>query len=101
MREVTYANVDAALKAAGVPFSYDLEVKDSWDKKGKIASVEINYHDITFDDLTMVSKALGTSKINLDSQTREGGYCETCRYSYTVTVLTVMDIQIPDEYEDQ
>ena len=97
--EVNQGTVDAALKAAGLNFTYDLEVKDSWDKKGKIASIELQYHDITFEDLQAVSQALGTTKINVDSETREGGYCETCRYSYSVTVITVMDIKLPEEAE--
>jgi hypothetical protein len=95
MSEVNFVNVNHALTQANLPFSYDLKVNESWDKKGMIAVIEIQYHDITFEDLQKVSDALGTTKINVDNDVREGGYCETCRYSYSVTVLTVMDVKIP------
>lgn len=96
MTETNQENVCVALHNAGLTFSYDVEVKDSWDKQGKIAVIEIENHDISFEDLSKVATSLGTNKINIDNQVREGGYCETCRYSYSVTVLTVMDIVIPE-----
>lgn len=40
-----------------------------------------------FEDLEKISKILGTKHINLSSETREGGYCETCRYTTSVLVL--------------
>jgi hypothetical protein len=58
--------------------------------------IELESFDITFESLVEVSKALGTTRINLDNDVREGGYCETCRYSYTVTVLTAWDVVLPE-----
>lgn len=57
--------------------------------------IEVKHHDITFQDLVEISVALSTTRINLDNEVREGGYCETCRYSYSVTVLTVMGASMP------
>ena len=65
-------------------------------KKGhlgnEIVVVEALFHDVTFADLEYLSETFGTKQINLDHDVREGGYCDTCRYSYTVTVITVMAI---------
>ena len=68
-------------------------------EKGSIV-IEVRYHDITFEDLEKISNLFQTKKINLDNDVREGGYCETCRYSYSVTVLTVIDPVLPEGFGD-
>src|SRR5690242_6953133 len=93
---LTDGAVNEALRAAGLDFAAgNATVEDNALKTDKLVKIELHYHDITFEELQAISKALGTTKINLDNETREGGYCETCRYSYSVTVLTVMDVKLP------
>lgn len=47
---------------------------------------------VNFDTLSTVSEALGTRDINFGSEERSGGYCDTCAYSYTVTVVRIRAI---------
>lgn len=47
--------------------------------------------ELTFAQMAALSEYFGTKDINFDAQEREEGYCETCRYSYTVFVATVMN----------
>ena len=54
--------------------------------------VEFRYHDTSFDDMMKLSNEFGTTNINFETEDREGGYCETCRYSYTVNSIIVKDI---------
>lgn len=54
--------------------------------------VEFRYRDTSFDDLSKLSKYFGTKNINMGSEVRHGGYCETCSYSYTVNIVTIRDI---------
>jgi hypothetical protein len=89
------AVVKAELAAHGAAFATDVRVEPNKLGNHEIVVIEVRYHDISFEDLVKVSKALGTTRINLDSQTREGGFCETCRYSYSITVLTVWDVRLP------
>lgn len=68
------------------------DVTDSRFADGKkIVVLESKYHDVTFEDLTQLSEIFGTRDINLGSETREGGYCETCRFNYDVTIITIMN----------
>lgn len=102
MREITIGSVKDALLAAGLKqFWQGIDVKPSQlDKVSPVIAIDVRYHDVTFDELSAISEALGTRHINLDNQVREGGYCETCRYSYSVTIITVMGAvlkDLPDE----
>ena len=97
MTDLTDFAVNEALRAAGLDFAAGhATVEDNALRTDKLVKIELRYHDITFEELQEISKALGTTKINLDSETREGGYCDTCRYSYSITVLTAMDVRLPD-----
>lgn len=91
---MTDEDVISKLALAGLPFSYEVDVKPSWDKKSEIVIIEVRSHDVTFEDISKISLALGTTKINLGSEVREGGYCETCAFSYTIDVITVMDVNL-------
>lgn len=74
---------------------FDSIVIEPGSKGQQLVIIHARFHDVSFEDLQRVSGLLGTTKINMDSEVREGGYCETCRYSYSITVLTVSDIRIP------
>lgn len=52
-------------------------------------SIEFRYHDTSFEDLEKISKAFGTKNINMGTEERSEGYCETCHYSYTVNIVQV------------
>lgn len=54
--------------------------------------ITFRYHDVTFDDLQKLADEFGTKKINFGSETRQGGYCDTCAYSYSVNVVRVEEI---------
>ncbi len=60
--------------------------KTNWSKDSVI--IEAKYHDITFADLQLLSELFGTTDINIGSEAREGGYCDTCRHSYSVNSIT-------------
>ena len=79
-----------------LPFISAVRLEPSQMKDRELVVMEVRYHDVSFEDLVRVSKALGTTQINLDSQVRESGYCETCRYSYSITVLTAWDAVLPE-----
>ena len=57
--------------------------------------IEVDSDAVTFDKLAALSDLFQTRKINLGTETREGGYCETCAYSYSVVVIRVEDIKVP------
>ena len=44
---------------------------------------------VNFDTLSKVAEAFGTKDINFSDETRTGGYCETCEYSYTIVTIRV------------
>lgn len=102
MREITVGSVNDALLSAGIEkFWTSISVQPSTlDKASPVIAIDVRYHDVTFEELSAISEALGTRAINLDNQVREGGYCETCRYSYTVTIITVLRAVLPDLVAD-
>lgn len=93
-KKLSIEGVRSAL--ADLSFINAVRIEPSQMKDRELVVMEVRYHDITFEDLVKVSEALGTTRINLDNDVREGGYCETCRYSYTVTVLTAWDAVLPE-----
>lgn len=52
---------------------------------------------VTFDDLQILSSRLGTTKINLGTQTRDEGYCESCHSYYGVVTVNIEAIGIPHQ----
>lgn len=50
--------------------------------------IELHYHETSFSDLQGISEEFKTKDINLGSEMRNGGYCETCSY-YIVNLVTV------------
>lgn len=96
-KKLDVTEVRVALAATPIALSIcDVTVRPSELGDHEIVAIELQYYDIKFEDLVEVSKALGTTRINIDSDVRERGYCETCRYSYTVTVLTAWDVVLPE-----
>lgn len=51
----------------------------------------------SFAQLQVLSEYFQTKDINMGSESREGGYCDTCAYSYSVAVITVLNAKEPDE----
>lgn len=43
--------------------------------------------------LFKLSDLLGTGTIEIETETRYGGYCETCSYEYGVMVLTAKGVK--------
>lgn len=71
-----------ALRAFGVV----LATKKAWG-----VELEIQYHELTFDDLTKISEFFGTKKINIGSETRETGYCDSCHGTEARTILSILE----------
>ncbi len=53
--------------------------------------------EITFKMLDQLSNLFKTESINLSSDTRDEGYCETCSYTYSVNVITIKDLGVTIE----
>jgi hypothetical protein len=52
-------------------------------------SVRITVSDVDFAKLARLSRLFKTKDINFGSETRSGGYCETCSYTYGVVVIRI------------
>lgn len=87
-------DIKKALHGYGLSFVDEVRVQPSTRSMGEIVAIEIRYHDITYEDLRKISDLFGTTKINIDNEVREEGYCETCRHSYNVTTLTIMEAKL-------
>lgn len=59
---------------------------------GRRVVFELESEEITYDKLCALSELLGTTKISLRSESRQGGSCSTCAYDYGVTVIEVSDV---------
>lgn len=57
-------------------------------------TIELCDTNITYKMLDNLSELLKTDSIDISSETREGGYCESCYYTYTVTVLTAYNCKL-------
>jgi hypothetical protein len=73
------------------------EVRDTlaWANKVEVHGDNVvieTFDKVTFDNLAEASALFGTKAINVGSEEREGGYCETCRYSYSVAIVTVVGV---------
>lgn len=53
-------------------------------------AIEFDDDSVTFDTLQKLADIYGTTIINVGSESRETGYCETCCGSYSVTIVTVV-----------
>src|SRR5688572_17449224 len=72
---------------------------DSWDwvtcatRKGDTVTIEgTESEGLTFTMMDQVSKEFGTVKINVSSETRNIGGCETCDYEYQVPIIHAYDV---------
>lgn len=63
-------------------------VNEVQEENGAMVIVFPELHDITFEELSKLSEAFQTKKINIgEDKVEYGGYCETC--SYTIFRPTV------------
>lgn len=61
---------------------------------GNTVIIELQDISVTYKMLDNLSDLLKTDDINLSTETREGGYCETCHYTYTVTIITAYNCKL-------
>ncbi len=85
--------VDISVKNAFGYYSSSTKVKAN-DKKGErplmaIAEVRAEETLFSFEKLSSLAADLGTNLINIGSEERDDGYCETCSAPYNVVVLTI------------
>ena len=93
-RTKTYVKQEAVRKAlanAGLDFWVE-DVEAARGPRGESAFVlVIRDHDLSFDTLQQISDVFGTKNINVGSDTRDDGYCETCSSPYSVSMVYVND----------
>ena len=65
---------------------------NSADFENNVLELEVDSTDVSFDDLAKLSEEFGTRRINIRSETREEGYCETCRYTSSVAIVEISGI---------
>ena len=56
--------------------------------KPRVIKIECN-EKLVFSMLKKLSEFFGTEEIDVNSENREGGYCETCSYSYSVNIIEI------------
>lgn len=66
------------------------------DEKNRAINFEIRNEDYTYDMLSAFAALFKTTKINVDRETREYGFCETCWSSEDVHIVYIRDI--PEEF---
>lgn len=52
-------------------------------------------HELSFDNLQTLSTVFQTKKINIGTERRNTGGCETCNYSYNVPTLDLWEVTWP------
>ncbi len=52
---------------------------------------------LSFDEMFKISTIFNTRKINVGTETRTDGYCDTCSYTVTYHVLTIEEYKIDKE----
>jgi hypothetical protein len=65
---------------------------------GKVITFDLDAYDMTFDDLTKLSKLLKTKKINVSKSTEVLGGCDTCGYGSSggEIPITAWDVTFPE-----
>lgn len=58
-------------------------------QSGKYNLELVTTSGVTFQIMDKLAKEFNTQEINLSSETRNDGYCETCYHEYSVTVITI------------
>lgn len=61
-------------------------------KTGRVTFV-IQNADFTAEDLFAISDLLGSGTVNIESSTRNEGYCSTCSYEYGVMEITFSGVK--------
>lgn len=69
----------------GYPF-YDIEKYEP-----DCIALSFRDHDVSFEDLEWLSKTFNTKNINVGTENRDDGYCETCSSPYSVNVIYIKD----------
>jgi hypothetical protein len=54
---------------------------------------EVQSAEFNAEKLFKLSDVLGTGTISIETETRQGGYCETCSYAYGVMVFTARGVK--------
>ena len=52
----------------------------------------LRYNDLTFDQLAKIADFFGTKSINLGTESRDDGFCDTCSSPYSVQIIRVRGI---------
>lgn len=68
---------------------------DTYQENAEQGTVEIavRYTDVNFDLLEKLAHLFNTRLINIGSETRNEGYCETCSYEYSVVTLFISGVK--------
>jgi hypothetical protein len=53
-----------------------------------------NAPEVTFDLLSRLALLFGTTKINVRSETRSTGGCDTCDFEYGVAIVSISDVAV-------
>jgi hypothetical protein len=73
-------------------FPYGVEGYKEYPARNEVV-FELERAEFDAEKLFKLSDALGTGTIGIETETRYGGYCETCEYSYGVMVLTARGVK--------
>ena len=82
--------LDKIHRILGKYFS-DMHIENVKDTSFEIATTS----EITFDKLQKIVDLFNTKNININSETRHTGGCDTCAYNYSVNILFVKDVTWP------
>ena len=65
---------------------------EDFDPKKRSLSLVFRYEEVGMQDLDVISEIFGTKLINIGSEERDDGYCETCSSPYSATIIRVSGI---------
>jgi hypothetical protein len=54
--------------------------------------LEVQQRSVSYDDLVELWQLFGTTKIDLETETRNTGGCDTCNYEYEHTTIVVREM---------
>lgn len=78
------------LKEVNQELFYALDWQSPEDGEGpNTFALGFRERDLTFEDLLALSNAFGTTNINVGTENRDDGYCETCSNPYSLTVVYI------------
>lgn len=62
------------------------------DKAHATITLELREAEFTFANLVLLSEMFGTRDINMSSEQRDDGYCETCSSPYSVQIVRISNV---------